>query len=169
MPFIVQVARVRGTAQTVPFIVQGARIRDAQTVPSPSHPGIHARDSPRQVSVLPFICPCPSLHLWAAWGSLPWMCPGRLSALSSCDSLAPFLPTGGHRDANPPSNSGSSPRCLPVCAVSGQCKPNWRCPNCGGLGGHWYTEEVVPGECMANALQVDKQSWSAPGWDMAQA
>ena len=29
-------------------------------------------------------------------------------------------------------------------------------------------EEVVPGECMANMLQVDKQSRSAPGWDVAQ-
>ena len=30
-------------------------------------------------------------------------------------------------------------------------------------------EEVVPGECMANALQVDEQSRSAPGRDVAQA
>ena len=48
-------------------------------------------------------------------------------------------------------------------------EPNWRCPNCGGLGGHWYAEEVVPGECVANALQVDEQSQSAPGQDVAQA
>ena len=30
-------------------------------------------------------------------------------------------------------------------------------------------EEVVPGECVANALQVDEQSWSALGQDVAQA
>ena len=47
--------------------------------------------------------------------------------------------------------------------------PNWRCPNCGGLGSHWYMEEVVPGECVANALPVDEQSRSAPGQDVAQA
>ena len=48
MPFIVQVARVRGAAQTVPFIVQVARVRGAtQTVLLPSHLGILARDSPR--------------------------------------------------------------------------------------------------------------------------
>ena len=54
MPFIVQVAHGRDAAQTVPFIVKGARIRGAQTVPSPSHPGVLARNSPRRVSVLPF-------------------------------------------------------------------------------------------------------------------
>ena len=42
MPFIVQVARVRGATQTVPFIVQSARIRGPQTVLSSSHPGVHA-------------------------------------------------------------------------------------------------------------------------------
>ena len=50
--------------------------------------------------------------------------------------------------------------------------PGWHAklevPNCGGHGGHWYMEEVVPGECMANALQEDKQSQSAPGWDAEQ-
>ena len=48
-------------------------------------------------------------------------------------------------------------------------EPNWRCLNCGGLSGHWYIEEVVPGECVANALQVDEQSWLAPGQDEVQA
>ena len=125
MPFIVQVAHVRGTAQTVPFIVQGACIRDAQTVPSPSHPGIHARDSPRRVSVLPFFV----LALVFIFGQPGGPCPGRpgrLSALSSCNSLAPFLPTGGRRDADPPSNSGSSPRHLPVRAMS------WMASRTGG-------------------------------------
>ena len=28
------------------------------------------------------------------------------------------------------------------------------CPNCGGLGGHWYKEEAVPGSCILNALPV---------------
>ena len=46
VPFIVQVARVRGTTQTVLFIVQGAHIRGPQTLLSPSHLGVHARDSP---------------------------------------------------------------------------------------------------------------------------
>ena len=46
------------------------------------------------------------------------MHPGCLSALSSCNSLAPFLPTGGPQDANLPGNSGSSSHCLPVCAMS---------------------------------------------------
>ena len=62
---------------------------------------------------------CPSLHLQAARDTLPWTRPGRLSALSSCNSLAPFLPTGGCWDVNPPSNSGSLSRCLPVRAMSG--------------------------------------------------
>ena len=65
--------------------------------------------------------PCPSLHLWAAWGSLAWMHPGLLSALSSCSSLAPFLPTGGCQDVDSPGISGSSPHHLPVHAVSGWC------------------------------------------------
>ena len=46
--------------------------------------------------------------------------------------------------------------------------PNWRCPNCGGYSGHWYAEEVVPGECVTNTLQEDKQSPSAPGHNVAQ-
>ena len=59
--FIVQVAQVRGAAQTVPFIVQVAHVRGTQTVPSPSHLGVHAQDSPGRVSVLPLTCPCPNL------------------------------------------------------------------------------------------------------------
>ena len=47
VPFIVPVARVRVAAQIVPFIVQGAHIMDAQTVLSPSHLGVLARDLPR--------------------------------------------------------------------------------------------------------------------------
>ena len=43
---------------------------------------------------------------------------------------------------------------------------NWRCPNCGGCGRHWYVEEVVPRECMTNALQEDKHTQSSPGWDV---
>ena len=152
MPFIVQVARIRGAAQTVPFIVQGAHIRGPQTVPLPSHPGVHARDSPRRVIVFPFICPCPNLHLRAARGSLPWTRPGCLSAVSSC-SLAPFLPTGGCQDVDLPGNSGSSPYCLPVCAMPRQ-RAKLEVPKLGR--GHWYAEEVVSGECMANTLQVDK-------------
>ena len=31
-----------------------------------------------------------------------------------------------------------------------------------GSGGYWYAEEVVPGECLTNALPVDEQSWFAP-------
>ena len=85
----------------------------------PSHLGIHAQDSPRRVSVLPFICPALVFIFGQPRGSLPWTRPGRLSALSSYSSLAPFLPAGGCRDVNPPSNSGSLPRRLPVCAMSG--------------------------------------------------
>ena len=42
--------------------------------------------------------------------------------------------------------------------------PNCRYPNCGGHGGHWYAEEVVPGECITNTLQEDEHTQSAPGW-----
>ena len=65
------------------------------------------------------LCPALVFILRAARGSLPWMRPGHLSALSSC-SLAPFLPAGGRRDVNPPGNSGSSPRRLPIHAMSRQ-------------------------------------------------
>ena len=46
--------------------------------------------------------------------------------------------------------------------------PDWRCPNCGGCGGHQYAEEVVAGECITNALKEDKHNWSFKGWDKAQ-
>ena len=120
MLFIVQVARVRGVTQTVPFVVQVACVSGPWTVPSPSHPGVHAQDLPRRVSVLPSLCPCPNLHLQAAQRSLPWTRPGHLSALSSCSSLAFFLPAGGRQDVNPPGISGSLPRRLQVCAMSRQ-------------------------------------------------
>ena len=48
-------------------------------------------------------------------------------------------------------------------------EPNWRCPHYGWLGSHWYVEEIVVGECVANALQGDEQFWSAPGRDEVQA
>ena len=28
----------------------------------------------------------------------------------------------------------------------------WPCASCGGLGGHWYEGELVPGTCIPNAL-----------------
>ena len=31
----------------------------------------------------------------------------------------------------------------------------WPYPNCGGLGGHWYKEEPVPGSCILNALPIN--------------
>ena len=103
----------------MPFIVQNARVRVPQTVPSPYYPGVYAWDSTGRVSVLPFICPCPNLHLQAAWGSLAWIRPGCLSALGSC-LLAPFLPAGGRQDVDLPSISGFLPRHLPVYAVPGR-------------------------------------------------
>ena len=35
---------------------------------------------------------------------------------------------------------------------------SWRCPNCGGKGEHWYVGEVVPRECITNALPTDNCS-----------
>ena len=41
----------------------------------------------------------------------------------------------------------------------------WPCANCGGLGGHWYEGEPVPGTCILNALPVN-YGMSVPwGWD----
>ena len=34
----------------------------------------------------------------------------------------------------------------------------WRCPNCGGQGGHWYMGEVVPGDYATVALSNDESS-----------
>ena len=102
MPFIVQVARVRGATQTVPWL---------------SNPGVHTRTHLNKLVSCLFLS-CPSLHLWVARGSLPWTRPGCLSALSSYSSLSPFLPEGGCQDANPPGNSGSLPHCLLVHAVT---------------------------------------------------
>ena len=31
----------------------------------------------------------------------------------------------------------------------------WPCPNFGGLGGHWYTGEPLPGECAMSTLPID--------------
>ena len=31
----------------------------------------------------------------------------------------------------------------------------WPCANCGGLAGHWYEGELVPGTCVLNALPVN--------------
>ena len=31
----------------------------------------------------------------------------------------------------------------------------WPCPNCRGLGGHWYEGEPVPRECVTSTLPVD--------------
>ena len=83
MPFIVQVASVRGATQTVPFIVQGVHIRDAQTVPLPSHPGVLAQDLPRRVSVLPSICPA----LVFIFGQPGVPCPGCI-----LDAYLPLAP-----------------------------------------------------------------------------
>ena len=44
-----------------------------------------------------------------------------------------------------------------------QGKSGWPCPNCGGLGGHWYEGEPVPGECIISALPIN-YGMSAP-WD----
>ena len=105
MLFIVQVAHVRGTAQTVP---------------SPSHLESMPETHPDELVSCP-LCVLPwSLSLGSP-GSFPWMCPECLSAHSSFNSLAPFLPTSGRQDVDSPSNSGSSAHhCLPVCAVSRQ-------------------------------------------------
>ena len=31
----------------------------------------------------------------------------------------------------------------------------WPCTNCGGLAGHWYEGDPVPGTCIPNALPVN--------------
>ena len=31
----------------------------------------------------------------------------------------------------------------------------WPCVNCGGLGGHWYEGDAVPGTCVLSALPVN--------------
>ena len=70
--------------KTVPFIVQVARVRGAtQTVPSPSPPGALAWDSPGQVSVLPSICPA----LVFIFGQPRVPCPGRI-----LDAYLPLAP-----------------------------------------------------------------------------
>ena len=43
----------------------------------------------------------------------------------------------------------------------------WPCPNCGGLGGHWYGEEPVPGSCILNALPIEygmSVAWNRDLW-----
>ena len=34
-------------------------------------------------------------------------------------------------------------------------KEGWPCPNCGGLGGHWYEGEPVPRMCIPNVLPIN--------------
>ena len=36
--------------------------------------------------------------------------------------------------------------------------PNWRCPNCGGQVGYWYTGEVTPIKCITNTLYKNKHT-----------
>ena len=134
-----------------------------------SHLGIHAWASPGQVSVLLLACPCPNLHLWASRESLPWMCPGCYPALGSyCSSLAPlpacrWIP--GYRPT--PVSVIPHPTCFQVCAM-----PGWHAklevPKLWRAQWHWYVEEVVPEECITNALQEDEHTWSSPGQDVAQ-
>ena len=35
---------------------------------------------------------------------------------------------------------------------------SWRCPKCSRKGGHWYIGEVMPKECVMNALYADNCS-----------
>ena len=134
----------------------------------PSHPDVHAWDSLGQVSILPFLVPA----LIFIFGQPVSPCLGLTldAKLPLAPAAAPYflyLPTGGCQDVDSPSISVPYPATSKF-MLCPDGVPNWRCLNCGGLGGHWYAQEVVPGECMANALQEDEQFRSAPGWDVAQ-
>ena len=149
-----------------PDCVRGAI--KAQTVLLPSHLGILARDSPGRVSVLPSILSCPSLHLRAAQGPLPWTHPGRLSALSSCNSLAPFLPTGECRDINPPGNSGSIIPPPPSSCHVRTVSQTGGAQIVEGLAATGMQKRLSLGSAWPTHSQEDKQSQSAPGRDVAQ-
>ena len=45
----------------------------------------------------------------------------------------------------------------------------WSCLNCGRWCGHWYVGEVIPGECISNALYENECTWTLSlDWDWVQ-
>ena len=41
----------------------------------------------------------------------------------------------------------------------------WPCVNCGGLGGHWYETDLVPGACIPNGLPINLEEPLPFEWD----